>query len=85
MAEAVDEAVEFIVSIMEADVRRGGARDEALVPEFLRAVEDRIEDAERRLAERAGGDRCELTVAELRCRRQRLEALRRRGGVLATR
>ena len=77
MAEAVDEAVEFIVSMVEAE----GSRDGALVLELVRAVDDRTDDAERRMAERASGEYCEAAVAELRLRRERLEALRSRGAV----
>ena len=84
MASAVDEAVEFIVSIAEVEAERGGARDAAFVLELLRAVDDGIGDGERRLAERASGDRCEVAVAELWRRRERLAALRERGGVLAS-
>ena len=84
MADAVDGAVEFIAAIGEGEAQRGGACDGALVLELVPALNDRIDDAEGRLAERESGERCEVAVAELRRRRERLEALRRRGGVLAS-
>ena len=79
MAEAIDGAVEFIVSMVESE----GSRDGALVADLVRAVDDRIDDAERRIAERASGEFCEAAVAELRRRRERLEALRSRGAFRA--
>ena len=75
MAEAVDEAVEFIVSIVEAEAQRGGAQNEALGLELVRVIDDRIDDAEQRMAGRVSGGCCEVASAALRCRRERLAVL----------
>lgn len=85
MAEAIDEAVAVIVSMVEAEARKGTAPASDLAAELVSAIEDRTEDAERRIARRERAEWNRAAIAELRHRRERLEVLWSRAGALALR
>ena len=77
MAEAIDEAVAVIVSMVEAEARKGIAPAPDLVAQLVIAIEDRTEDAERRIAGRERAEWNRAAIAGLRRRCERLEALHR--------
>ena len=83
MAEAIDEAVAMILAMVEAERERGVAPGPRLAAELARAVDDRIEDAGRRMTD-PERERCgEAASAGLRRRWERLRALRNEAGALA--
>ena len=83
MAEAIDEGVALIVSVAEEEVRRDRAHCRDLGVELLCAIDVRIDDAVKIMADREWTGCGVAAGAGVRCRLERLGELRERGISLA--